>query len=329
MKTFSELLQMYFTERLMKECNVSPHTIANYRDTFRLLIAYAQQELKKSSTELAMEELKAELILRFLHYLEKERRNSARSRNVRLAAIHSFFIYVALREPALGGVAQQILAIRSKRFTKRPVDFLSRAESEALINAPDQTKWSGRRDRIFLWVALQTGLRVSELIGLRCQDVTLDTGAHVRCTGKGRKTRCVPLRKEVVVAMRRWLHEQKPQPTDPLFPNARGQALSRDGAEYILSQNVRFARMRCPSLKLKRVTVHVLRHTTAMDLLHHGVDLSVIALWLGHECIQTTHAYLHASLQLKEQALAKTTSFTSPNGRYRPPDPLLAFLQSL
>jgi site-specific recombinase XerD len=329
MKTFSELLQAYFTERLIAECNASPHTIANYRDTFRLLIMYAKGRLKKPPTKLAIQDLDAAFILRFLDYLERERGNSPRSRNVRLAAIHSFFTYVALREPALGSVAQRVLAIQSKRCAKQPVDFLSRVESDALIGAPDQTTWSGRRDRTLLLVALQTGLRVSELIGLRCQDVALETGAHVRCTGKGRKTRCVPLRKEVVVALRHWLRERKGESTDPIFPNARGQTLSRDGVAYILSQHVNTAQAKCNSLKSKRVTAHVLRHSTAMNLLQHGVDRSVIALWLGHERMETVQVYLHANLELKEQALAKTEPFKGRNGRYRPPEQLLAFLQSL
>ena len=327
--TFSELLQAYFTERLMAECNASPNTIANYRDTFRLLIAFALRCLKKPPTKLAIQDLEAPFILRFLDYLERERGNSPRSRNVRLAAIHSFFTYVALQEPALGAVAQRVLAIRSKRYAKKPVDFLTRAESDALVDAPDQTTWSGRRDRTLLLVALQTGLRVSELIGLRCQDVALETGAHVRCTGKGRKTRCIPLRKEVVIALRHWFHERKGQPSDAVFPNARGQTLSRDGVEYLLSQHLKTARAKCPSLKTKQVSAHVLRHSTAMNLLQHGVDRSVIALWLGHESMETTQIYIHANLELKELALAKTEPFKGRNGRYRPPEQLLAFLQSL
>ena len=327
--TFSELLQAFFTERLMKECNASPHTIANYRDTFRLLIAYVQRRLHRHPHQLTTQDLDAPFILRFLDYLEKERGNSSRSRNVRLAAIHSFFTYAALQEPALAAITQRILAIRTKRCAKRAVDFLSRAESDALLGAPDQTTWSGRRDRILLLVALQTGLRASELIGLRCQDVVLEAGAHVRCTGKGRKTRCVPLRTEVVAALRHWFRERQGQPTDPLFPNARGQNLSRDGVEYILRQHVDTARAKCLSLKTKRVTAHVLRHSTAMTLLRAGVDRSVIALWLGHETMETTQIYLHASLELKEQALAKTAPFKGRNGRYRPPEQIMAFLQSL
>jgi site-specific recombinase XerD len=327
--TFSELLQAYFTERLMQERAASPRTIENYRDTFRLLIAFAQRSLKKHPTKLTIHDLDAPFVFQFLGYLERERGNSPRSRNVRLAAIHSFFHYVALQEPSAGAVAQRVLAIQSKRCPKRPVDFLTRAESDALLAAPDQTTWSGRRDRTLLLVALQTGLRASELIGLRCQDVVLDAGAHVRCTGKGRKTRSIPLRKEVVAALRHWLKERNGQPDDAVFPNARSQSLSRDGLEYILSQHLNTAKATCPSLKTKRVSPHVLRHSTAMNLLQSGVDRSVIALWLGHESMDTTQIYLHANLELKESALAKTTPFKGRNGRYRPPEQLLAFLQSL
>lgn len=327
--TFSELLQAFFTERLIRERSASPHTIASYRDTFRLLIAFAQRSLKKPPTKLAVQDVDTPFVLQFLDYLERERGNSSRSRNVRLAAIHSFFTYVALQEPGLGAVAQRVLAIQNKRCAKKPVDFLTRAESDALLAAPDQTTWSGRRDRTLLLLTLQTGLRVAELIGLRCEDVSLEIGAHVRCTGKGRRTRCVPLRKEVVTTLRHWLRERKGRPADAIFPNARGQGLSRDGVAYILSQHVTTARGRCASLKAKRVSPHVLRHTTAMDLLQHGVDRSVIALWLGHESMETTQVYLHANLELKEAALAKTEPFTGPNRRYHPPESLLAFLQSL
>jgi site-specific recombinase XerD len=313
----------------MSQCGASPHTIANYRDTFRPLIAFVQRCLKKPPTNLAIQDLDASVIVRFLDHLEKERGVTARTRNVRLAAIHSFFNYVALQEPAFGAIAQRVLAIRSKRCAKKPVDYLTRTEIDALLAAPDQTTWSGRRDRTLLLVAVQTGLRVSELIGLRCQDVALGTGAHVRCTGKGRKTRCVPLRKEVVTALRHWLRERSGQPIDVLFPSARGAVLSRDGVEYLLSQHATTAIAKCPSLKTKRVSPHVLRHSAAMNLLQHGVDRSVIALWLGHESMETTQVYLHANLELKEKALAKTEPFKGKAGRYRPPDQLLTFLQSL
>ena len=327
--TFSELLQAYFTEHLMRERNASPHTIANYRDTFRLIIAFAQKCLNKPPTKLAIADLDAPFVASFLNHLERDRGVSPCSRNVRLAAIHSFFNYVALQEPAVGAVAQRVLAIRSKRCAKGPVEFLTRPEIDALLAAPDQSTWLGRRDRTLLLVAVQTGLRVSELIGLCCQDVTLGGGAHVRCIGKGRKTRCVPLRKEAVAALRHWMRERNGLPPDALFPNAQGRSLSRDAVEYMLSKHAATAKEKCPLLKTKRVSPHVLRHSTAMDLLQHGVDRSVIALWLGHESMDTTQAYLHANLALKEQALAKTEPFKGQIRRYRPADPLLAFLQNL
>jgi integrase/recombinase XerD len=327
--TLSALLQGFFTDRLINQCNASPHTIANYRDTFRLLLNYANGSLKKAPTALAIQDVDAGFVCRFLDYLEKEREVTARSRNVRLAAIRSFFNYVALQEPALGGIAQRVLAIRTKRFTKKPVDFLTHAEVEALLAAPQLGCWAGRRDRTLLLVAVQTGLRVSELVGLRCQDVALDTGAHVTCTGKGRKTRCTPLRRESVAALRNWLKERHGQPNEVVFTNARGQPLSRDGVEYLLAKHLEVARRACPSLRAKHVTVHVLRHTCAMQLLQHGVDRSVIALWLGHENMESTQPYLHASLQIKEQALAKTEPFAGQSRRYHPTDQLLAFLQSL
>lgn len=327
--TFSELLQAYFTDRLMGQRNASAHTVASYRDTFRLFVRFAQESLGKVPTLLAIEELDTPFIGRFLDHLEKDRGNGARSRNVRLAAIHSFFSYVALQEPSLGALAQRVLAIPTKRYKTKPVDFLTRAEIDALLATPDQTTWAGRRDRTLLLVAVQTGLRVSELIGLRCQDIALGTGAHVRCSGKGRRERCTPLRKEVVAALRAWMREQDAQPADVLFPNARGTPLSRDGIEYLLGKHVIAARLRCPSLKHKRVSPHVLRHSLAMQLLQNGVDRSVIALWLGHESIETTQVYLHANLQLKEQALAKTKTYNGRSGRYRPNDKLLAFLQCL
>lgn len=327
--TFSELLQAYFMEYLMRERGASPHTIANYRDTFRLLIAFAQTSLKTPPTKLAIHDLDATFIVRFLDHLERDRGVTPRSRNVRLAAIHSFFHYVALHEPAAGAVAQRVLAIKSKRCGRKPVAFLTQTEAEALLTAPDQATWSGRRDRTLLLVAIQTGLRVSELVGLRCQDVTLDAGPHVRCTGKGRKTRCIPLRKEVVLALRHWIREHEGQPDAPLFPNARGQSLSRDGVEYLVAKHATAARRQCPSMRFKRVSPHVLRHSTAMHLLQHGVDRSVIALWLGHESMDTTQMYLQADLEMKEQALAKTEPFKAPLRRYCPPEQLLAFLQNL
>ena len=327
--SFAALLQAYFTERLVGQRNASPHTIASHRDTFRLLLGFAQKALKKDPTALALSDLDAPFIGRFLHHVEKDRGNQPQTRNVRLAAIHSFFHYVALEEPSLGALAQRVLAIPSKRHKTRPVDFLTRDEIDALVAVPDQSAWAGRRDRTLLLVAAQTGLRASELIGLRCQDVVLGTGAHVRCLGKGRKERGTPLRKDAVAALHQWLPERNGQPSDVVFPNAQGSPLSRDGLEYLLAKHLAIARSTCPSLKAKRVSPHVLRHSAAMDLLQHGVDRSVIALWLGHESMETTQVYLHANLALKEEALAKTNPLKGRPGRYRPGDKLLTFLQDL
>jgi len=327
--TLSTLLQGYFTQRLMAQLHASPHTVASYRDTFRLLLAFAQESRGKAPTLLTPQDLDAPFVGSFLDHLEKDRDNGAASRNNRLAAIHSFFRYVALQEPSLGALAQRVLAIPCKRRHTKPIDFLTRTEIEALLAAPDQASRTGRRDRALLLVAAQTGLRAAELIGLRCQDVALGSGAHVRCLGKGRRERCTPLRKDAVATLRAWMRELDARPSDPLFPNARGQRLSHDGLAYILAKHVATAQGKCSSLAHKRVTPHVLRHSLAMDLLQHGIDRSVIALWLGHQSMETTQVYLHANLQLKEEALAKTKQFNGRARRFHPTDKLLSFLQGL
>jgi len=326
---FAGLLEAFFTDRLMRQRQASPHTIASYRDTFRLLLEFVQLRLKKAPSALSLPDLDAPLIGAFLDHLERERGVSARTRNVRLAAIHSFFKYAAFHHPAQSALIQRVLAMPSKRYDRTPIEFLGRSEADALVAAVDQRTWIGRRDRALLLLAVQSGLRVSELVGLRCQDVVLGTGAHVRCQGKGRKERCTPLRKEVVTVLRGWLREQNGRPADPLFPNAQRGQLSRDAVEDLLAKHVATASLRCPSLKRKRVSPHVLRHSAAMDLLQHGVDRSVIALWLGHESVETTQMYLHANMQLKEAALARTAPLNVRAGRYRPGDRLLAFLKSL
>ncbi|MGO9269461.1 MAG: site-specific integrase [Terriglobia bacterium] len=326
---FPELLQTFFTDRLIHQRQASSHTIASYRDTFRLLLHFAQQQIGRPPTKLTMEDLDPRFLGVFLHYLEKDRGICARSRNVRLAAIHSFFRFVALNEPAYSALAQRVLAIPSKRFDRRPIEYLTRPEVEGLLAAPDRATWGGRRDYTLLLTAAQTGLRVSELIGLRCEDVTLGAGGSVRCRGKGRKERSTPLRKDLVAALRAWLRERAGGPTDYLFPNARGGPLSRDGVEYLLAKHVTRARKQCASLTKKHISMHVLRHSVAMDLLQHGVDRSVIALWLGHESVETTQMYLHADMMMKEEALAKTAPHKMLRGRYRPHDHLLTFLKSL
>jgi integrase/recombinase XerD len=323
------LVQSFFTDRLLRQRHASPHTIAGYRDSFRLLLNFAAQRLGKAPSDLLIEDLDAPFIGEFLQHLETDRGNSARTRNTRLAAIHSFFRYVALTEPAHALVCQRVLAVPSKRFERGPVEFLNRAEFEALLDAPDASTWTGRRDRTLLLVAVQTGLRVSELIGLHWKDIALGSGAHLRCEGKGRKHRSTPLRRDAQALLRAWLQRQDAQPEDRVFPSIRGGALSRDAVEWLVAKHTATAQRHCPSLKRKRVTPHVLRHTAAMQLLHHGVDRSVIALWLGHESIETTQIYLHADMRMKEQALARTTPLGTKPGRYRPDDQLLAFLDGL
>ena len=327
--TFPALMEAFFMDRLLRQRQASPHTVASYRDTFRLLLQYAQQRLGKAPSDLTLPELDTSLLGAFLDHLEQKRNNSARSRNVRLAAIHSFFRYVALHAPEHSAVAQRVLAMPSKRYVRRPIAFLTPDEVAALLAAPDPTTWAGRRDRALRMLAVQTGLRAAELTGLRCQDIVLGCGAHVRCEGKGRKVRCTPLRKDTVLVLRSWLHERECQPTEPVFPTTRGTALSHDGLQYLLDKHLTAARRHCPTLTRKRVTPHVLRHTLAMNLLHHGVGRSVIALWLGHESVETTSIYLQADMQLKERALATTTATHVPVPRYRPSDRVMDFLKGL
>ncbi len=323
------LLQSFFTERLLRQRQASPHTIAGYRDSFRLLLQFAKERLGKAPSKIRVADLDAPFLGRFLEHLEDVRKNSARTRNARLAAIHSFFQYVALEEPAYALHCQRILAMPNKRHERRPIEFLNREEFDALLAVPDLSTWLGRRDRALLLVAVQTGLRVSELIGLNCQDVVLGTGAHVRCLGKGRKYRCTPLRAETTTTLGAWLRERHGQPEQPVFPSIRGGRLSRDAIERLITKYTNVAKQTCSSLKRKRVSPHVLRHAAAMDLLQHGVDRSVIALWLGHESVETTQMYLHADMRLKEKALSRTTPLGVKPGRYRPDDKLLAFLESL
>jgi site-specific recombinase XerD len=327
--SFPSLLQSFFTDRLLRQRQASPHTIAGYRDCFRLLLQFANKRLRKMPSQIRVEDIDAPFIGLFLDHLESTRKNSARTRNVRLGAIHSFFRYVALEEPAHALHCQRILAVPNKRHVRRPIEFLNREEIDALLAVPNCSTWVGRRDRTLLLVAVQTGLRVSELIGLNCQDVVLGTGAHVRCLGKGRKQRCTPLRRETTKMVAAWLRERHGQPEGPVFPSIRGGRLSRDAIESLLTKYTPLAARSCPSLKRKRVSPHVCRHTSAMDLLHHGVDRSVIALWLGHESVETTQMYLHADMRLKERALSRTGSLGVKPTRFRPKDNLLAFLESL
>ena len=327
--TFPALLQTFFTDRLLRQWRASPNTVASYRDSFRLLLRFAKENLDKEPSVLSFEDFTPDFLCTFLDYIEKDRGNSVRTRNTRLAAIHSFFRYVSLNEPAYADLCCQILAIPSKRFERRPIEFLTRKEIKALLDAPDKATRVGRRDRALLLIAIQTGLRVSELISLRCEHVILGTGAHVRCEGKGRKQRCTPLRQEAAEVMRAWFLELNGQPRDPVFPSMRGGHLSRDAVERLVTKHCKTAQPQCPTLNRKKITPHVLRHTAAMELLQHGVDRTVIALWLGHESVGTTQMYLHADMSLKQQALARVTPLGAKPFLYKPDDELLSFLEDL
>ena len=327
--SFAALLEGFFTQRLMQQRQASRHTVASYRDTFRLLLQFAQQRLHKAPATLALEDIDAPLVTTFLNELEQVRGVTARTRNLRLTAVHSFFHYAAFEAPANAAQIQRVLAIPAKRFTRPLVPFLSRPEVDALLAAPDQGSWSGRRDHALILLAVQTGLRLSELTSLRREDLHFGAGAHVRVIGKGRKERCTPLSKSTRAVLTAWVREPLRAEDQPLFPNARGGRLSAHGVHYLLDKHVAVAAGQCSSLKNKRVSPHVLRHTTAMDLLQAGVDCSVIALWLGHESIETTQIYLDADIALKEQVLDKTIPPNGKPGRYRPDDRLLAFLRGL
>jgi len=329
MSSLAPLLETWFIEHLVKQRRSSPNTIAAYRDAFRLLLGFAQQQLGKPPSKLALPDLDARLIGAFLEDLEQRRSNGARTRNARLAAVHSFFHFAALREPMHSALIQRVLAIPQKRFSRPVITFLTAAEITALLATARSDAWIDRRDHALILTMIQTGLRVSELTQLCCSDLQLSTGAHVRCMGKGRKERCIPLTSKTAATLRAWLRGRDAMPHDPLFPNRVGGRLSRDAVELLMDKHLRQARQSCPSLRDKDVTPHVLRHTSAMQLLQAGVDRAVIALWLGHESIETTQMYLHADLSLKERALALTAPLQTSTRRYRASDSLLAFLDGL
>jgi integrase/recombinase XerD len=329
MSALASTLQAFFTERLATQRRASPNTVAAYRDTFRLLLRFVQDTTGTPPAKLQFERLDAPLIGAFLDHLEHQRGVAVSTRNARLGALRSLFRFAALRHPEHAALIQRVLAIPAKRTDRALVSYLTRPEIDALLGAPDPKTRTGRRDRALLLVAIQTGLRVSELIGLRRQDVHLGTGAHLFCMGKGRKERCTPLRHQTVAALRAWLDECGGEPGDPVFPGPGGAPLGRDAVRRLVARHVATAAAACPSIATKRVSPHVLRHSAAMQLLQSGVDTSVIALWLGHESIRTTGIYQHADLQMKERALARTTPPNARPGRYRPPDALLAFLEGL
>lgn len=327
--TFPSLLQRFFTQRLMQQKRVSAHTISSYRDTFRLLLRFAQQRLRTSPDRLAFEKIDAPFISAFLAEIEKTRGVGPRTRNLRLTAIRSFFRFAAYEMPTRSAQIHRVLAMPTKRFDRRLIDFMTRPEVDALLNAPDRSNWKGRRDHALLLTTLQTGLRLSEVTGLKQRDITFGTGAHVEVLGKGRKQRAIPLCKPVAAVLETWLDEMGADQDGIVFPSMRGGRLSADAVERLLKKHLAAASEVCASLKKKHITFHCLRHTTAMDLLHAGVEQTVIALWLGHESIETTQIYLDADLALKEKILARTIPFDSKPGKFQPDDKLLAFLNQL
>jgi integrase/recombinase XerD len=329
MTLLAPTLETFFTERLMTQRQASPHTISSYRDTMRLLLCFASEQTGKPPSRLEVSDLDVRLISAFLDHLEHERHNTAGTRNVRLAAIRSLYRFAALRHPEHADVIARVLALPAKRFDRALINFLTKEEVHALLLAPDRGTWTGRRDHALLLTAIQTGLRVSELTGLRCQDVRLGTISYLFTKGKNRKQRTVPLTTQTVKVLTVWLKERQGEPEDPLFPSNRGGSLSRDAVEWLINKHATAAADRCPSLRTKRVTAHVLRHTTAMTLLQSKISTTVIALWLGHEQETTTRGYLHGDLRLKQQALDRTTPPDTKPGRYRASDSLLAFLDGL
>jgi integrase/recombinase XerD len=329
MSALAPALQAFFTERLITQRNSSLQTIAAYRDTFKLLLCFAHEQTGKQPFQLDLDDLDAPLIGAFLAHLEQMRGNSPRTRNARLGAIHSFYRFAALEHPEHAHTIARVMAIPTKRHERNTVSYLDLDEIKALLAAPDRSTWLGRRDHALLVIMIQTGVRVSELVGLRVCDVHLRTGAHIRVTGKGRKKRATTLTAETVAIVRQWLNEHRGEPEDPLFPTRQGQPLSRYTVGVVVSKHAATAAASCPSLTAKRVTPHVLRHTNAMLLRAKGVDIATIALWLGHESTQTTHIYEHADPALKEQTIARTAPLGTKPGRYRPTDMLLAFLEGL
>lgn len=329
MSSVAPTMQMFFTERLAKQHQASPATVKSYRDTFALLLGFVQARTGQAPSSLDWADLGVDMISAFLDHLEDDRHNSARSRNTRLAALRSLFRYAALRHPEHAQLIQQVLAIPQKRFAKTIVSFLEPEEVVALLGAPDRSRWEGRRDHALIAFAVQTGLRLSELTGTNCGDVQLGNGAHVRCIGKGRKERCVPLTAETVAVLRVWFRERGGLRDDPLFPTRTGRRLSDDAVEARIAVYKPIAARLTPSIGAKKLTPHILRHSCAMTLLRAGVDVIVISLWLGHADIRSTQQYLHADLSIKERALARTTPVSSKPGRYKAPDSLIAFLESL
>lgn len=326
--SFAKMLQEFFLKRLINQKNASSQTISAYRDTFRLLLKFLREETNKTPSDLNLKDINAEMILKFLDYLENERNNSISTRNARLTAIRSFFHYVSYLEPASSELIQQVLSLPMKRCERSLIEFLSKEEVEAIIDAPDTTSWSGKRDHTMFMVFYNTGARVSEITALRIMDISLANSAYIKIRGKGRKERTVPLWSRTARLIKNWL-KHLDSTEGFLFPNAKGKPLTRYGVEYRLRIAQDIAANQCPSLKTKRISPHIFRHTVAMHLLQSGVDINVIALWLGHERLSTTHIYLEADLAMKEKILKKLEPPLTKNIRFCPGDSLLNFLEGL
>lgn len=322
-------LQLFFTDHLVAQRRLSPQTIASYRDTFRLLLQFVHRETGVEPASLSIPDLNADRILDFLDCLEKERNNTIASRNLRLTAIRSFYRMVALRDPASVGIVTRVLAIPLKRADTKVRSYITREEMDAILTALDRNQWCGRRDYALLLTMYNTGARVSEISFLHQNQVNFGTKSYVQLHGKGRKERSIPLWPRTARILKEWFREIGPRDGAAAFPNVRGEPLSRFAINLLLCKAVREAASRCPSLKRKRVSPHVVRHGTAMALLQSGVDIAVIALWLGHESIETTNVYVHANLAMKEKALKKIPPMGTPFRRFRADDRLLAFLESL
>jgi len=328
--SFVQLVQDFFLGHLVNQRNVSPRTVASYRDTFRLLLTFLGQEPGKRPSQIEMSDVTPSTVTAFLKHLETKRLNSIRTRNNRFAALRAFLRYASGRDPASLSTIQQVLAMPLKRFDRPQIGFLSREEVQVILNTPDSSTWSGRRDRVMFATLYNTGARVSELVAAKVQDLSLDhSSASLLLHGKGRKQRTVPLWKDTARALRTWLRDISADAQDPLFPNMSGTFMTRSGVEYRLHDLVASAEKVCPSLKTRRISPHTFRHTTAMHLLQSGVDITVIALWLGHESPVTTHMYVEADLAMKERALAKVQKPTITPVRYRASDKLLHFLETL
>jgi integrase/recombinase XerD len=327
--SIAPLIQSFFTQHLQLHKRVSPQTVACYRDTFRLLFQFIKEQTGREPATFRITDLAAEVILSFLDHLEEQRHNSARSRNIRLAAIRTFFRWVALREPEQIDLATRVLAVPIKRAEKRIVQGLTREEMEALLNAPDPSTRQGRRDHALLSTLYNSGARISEVTGLRRHQVIFGASAFLQLHGKGRKERTVPLWPKTARTLQAWFRELDGESQELAFPSIRGAQLTTEGANQILQRALRKASIECPSLRDRHISPHTVRHATALHLLQSGVDISVIALWLGHESIETTHIYLEADLKTKERALEKLAPAGQTVQRYKAGDEVLAFLASL